>query len=105
MLAIAAAAFAALAFSPAAAATGTQVRVAYADLDLDREAGAQVLLRRIDRASTQACAARSGPMPLTERIRARRCIRAETEEAVRDVGNATLTALYYRRARVVIAQQ
>jgi UrcA family protein len=102
----AAIAFAGLAVLPAAAATPEAPRasVRYADLNLDGGAGASAMLRRINLAARDVCGARTGPMPLTERIRTRRCVRAETEAAVADLGNANVTALFYRRARVTIAQ-
>lgn len=103
---VAAVALAGLAASPANAAPTDEARasVRYADLNLDGDAGAAAMLRRINLAAKDVCGARTGPMPLTERIRTRRCVRAEAEAAVADVGNANLSAYYYnRRARVIIA--
>lgn len=104
MLAIAAA-FAALATSPVAAANeAPRANVRYGDLDLSGDAGANAMLRRINLAAAHVCGARSGPMPLSERIRTRQCQRAEAEAALEDVGNPALSARYYnQRGRVIIA--
>lgn len=101
----AALAFCAMALAPAAAATETpSTQIAFADLDLNREAGAAVMLGRIERAAQAACGHRTGLMPLRERMALRTCVRSESEDAVRDVGNATLTALLYnRRPRVTVS--
>ena len=93
---------AALGFMAAAPASAGTLR--YNELNLDQQAGAQAMLGRIEFAANAACGDRAGPMPLAQRAAIRRCVRDKSERAVSDVGNATLTALYYdRRPHITVA--
>ena len=101
-------AFGLMALAPASAATGVRSaeRVSYADLNLDNRAGAQIMLRRIRQAAGYVCGDSFGRLSLREHLAIRRCSRAATEQAVRDVGNANLMALYYgRRPDVTVAER
>jgi UrcA family protein len=103
MLALASAiAFGFAAAAPASAAERAAVRVSYADLNLDNRAGAEVMLRRLERAAEFVCGDRRGTIPLAVRIRVERCVNEEMADEVAELGHANVTALYYRRNPEVI---
>ena len=93
----AAAALAALlACAPAAAVAGqghdaARVRVAHQDLDLTAEAGARVLLQRLQTAAGVACRRDEGPRVSRDQTD---CRRAAVAGAVRRADAPALTALY-----------
>lgn len=96
----------ALGFAAAAPASAANLdsakRVTYAELDLDQRAGAEALLRRIERAANAMCGERGGAMPLAQRAAVRQCIRDRSDRAVARVDHAGLTALYYGRDPEVV---
>ena len=82
---------------PAAAAAGAETRsqtVSYADLDLDHDAGARALLLRINGAAKLVCSPE--PQELKDTAPHKACVRQATDQAVADVGNPKLNALYHR---------
>jgi UrcA family protein len=92
----------ALVTAPAAIAEPTissTVRVSYADLDLSREAGARVLLDRIEAASQKVCGPRPSPRNLKINIHYRACYRDAVSQAVAAVESPRLSALLDTPAR------
>ncbi len=85
--------------APAAAANyeSAAQTVSYADLNLDNRAGAEVMLRRIERAAAVVCRDQSGTMSLAQRASIRQCLASKTQRAVAAVGHGGLTALYNNR--------
>ncbi|GAN00180.1 hypothetical protein U91I_03845 [alpha proteobacterium U9-1i] len=75
--------------------------VRYGDLDLDYQADANVMVRRIARASDNVCGDDSSVVSLQERARANRCERVAERQAVADVGHPNVSARYYGRRPVV----
>ncbi|HEY7797660.1 MAG TPA: UrcA family protein [Hyphomonadaceae bacterium] len=71
----------------------SSVRVSYADLDLSREAGAYVLLQRIEAASQRVCGPRPSPRNLKIHIHYQACYRDAVSQAVAEVESPLLSAL------------
>lgn len=69
----------------------THTKVSYADLDLSSRAGAQTLLRRIDRATSKVCGKRPGVVPLKMMTRWTACRDAAVSNAIANVNSPTLT--------------
>lgn len=101
--ALACLAFGFLTATPALARDVNARRVSYADLDLSNDAGARVLLRRIDQAARAVCGDRSGPMPITKRNQIRMCIAETTGQTVAAVNAPVVTALYEGAPQIVVA--
>jgi UrcA family protein len=74
-----------------------EVRVTYSDLDLSRTQGAAELLRRVNRASRQACGAAHGRVPLDVRAADRACMQAANDRAVAQINNPIVLGLYIER--------
>ena len=78
--------------------------VSYADLSLENEKGVRVLYRRLQRASTKVCSARSldipGFLPILLRPgtarETRQCYRETLSNAVEKFDNEVLTRIYAR---------
>lgn len=84
--------------APAGAAetTRTQVEVRYADLNLETQAGAQVLLRRLDHAARQACGVERGGRGFAHH-RQSECAARALSKAVTAVGSPMLAQAYAER--------
>ncbi|MGE0830632.1 MAG: UrcA family protein [Hyphomonadaceae bacterium] len=96
--------FCAFAIAPANAATESfrTERVSYAGLDLNHDAGANVMLRRIQFAAREVCGDRTGRMSLRERAEIRACTSETMSKAVAAVGNDNLTRVFYGRPTITI---
>ncbi|MBX9745674.1 MAG: UrcA family protein, partial [Hyphomonadaceae bacterium] len=70
------------------------MRVAYADLDLNSDAGAGMLMRRIESAAERVCDFDYIERAPQRRSAARTCMRDAIESAVRQVDSARLQAMY-----------
>jgi UrcA family protein len=91
--------------APAAAEEELRSEVVYfGDLDLDAEAGASVLIRRIERASFNVCGDRAGRRPVTEVQYVGACAAETQEDAISDVGHPVVTALYYGYSPQVVIE-
>ena len=74
-----------------------EARIAYGDLDLSREAGANVLMARIDAAAREACGVRSGRVSLREHRLMRECVAAFAERAVAAAPSSAATSQFAER--------
>ncbi|WP_167755828.1 UrcA family protein [Vitreimonas flagellata] len=74
------------------------VRVEYGDLNVEADAGAEVLLNRIERAAARACGANQGRRPLSERAATRACVQQAVDQAVSTIDAPRLTALHFGAA-------
>jgi UrcA family protein len=74
-----------------------RVEVSYRDLDLTKVADAKQLYTRIDRAANHVCRTDFGITSRTEFIKGQ-CKAKAVEDAVHQVGDANLTAVYLERA-------
>ncbi len=93
--------------APASAGTNRQhqaVAVHYGDLNLSSEAGAKVLIRRVDQAARQACGVETGSRGLVRREQ-RRCRAEAMSEAIAEVNQPVVTTMFaeLRGARTVFA--
>ena len=72
------------------------VKVSYADLNLKKEAGAQVLYRRLQNAAKQACGVRSLSVEgsVSNIVEARRCYREALSAAVEQIDNEMVTNIH-----------
>lgn len=70
------------------------VKVAYDDLDISRDAGARVLLVRIEQAARRICGDRPAPRLVTANLRHQSCIGSAVSGAVSHVNSPRLTALF-----------
>ena len=75
---------------------GVSVKVSYADLNLKKEAGAQVLYRRLQNAAKQACDIRSFRVEgsLSNIAESRRCYRGALSAAVEQIDNEIVTNIH-----------
>ena len=74
------------------------VTVSYADLDMTRAEGVEVFYRRIKNAANQVCGVHIGDRELLDVITAKsKCVKSAMAEAVKNVHNDQLDALYYRK--------
>jgi UrcA family protein len=83
--------------APAALAKPAGLRVEYADLNLNSEAGAEVMLRRLNRAAASVCGDSYGRRPIEAREAVRACMSDAVERAVSALDHPTVTALYRGR--------
>lgn len=74
----------------------TRITVSYADLNLDTEAGASVLLRRIEQAGREACGFDRSAKGMV-RHTARACYKKAVTRAVATVGAPVLTHMFAER--------
>ena len=86
----------ALAAAPAADAL-PQVAVTFADLDLASDAGAALLLRRIEAAARQVCGDPRELQPVARSMRVQQCNAQAIERAVTKVGAPKVTLAYRAR--------
>ena len=86
----------ALAAAPAADAL-PQVAVTFADLDLASDAGAALLLRRIEAAARQVCGNPRELQPVARSMRVQQCNAQAIERAVTKVGAPKVTLAYRAR--------
>ncbi len=78
---------------------GSSIKVRYGDLDLFTEPGVTELYQRINRAARKVCNSDIGSS-IPERMRAWRfCVDTAVANAVRDVNNQNLTAMFRQKAR------
>lgn len=78
------------------------VAVHYGDLDLSRPHQAAVLLRRVGRASLEACGASVGSLrEYKAAVRASDCYRASMRQAVDAIDAPAVTSLYNHRSTQV----
>jgi UrcA family protein len=95
--------------APAIAQTAAQeVReevVYIGDVDRYSEAGADVILSRIDRAASHVCGAQGGAMPLPQRVDIRGCTYDAQEDAVDQVNSSVVTAMYYGYTPEVVVSE
>ncbi len=75
------------------------------DVDAYSEAGADTIVRRIERAAGHVCGDRSGPMPLPERVDVNACAVDAEENAIHDADNPVLTARYYGYSPEVVVSE
>ncbi|NOX70903.1 MAG: UrcA family protein [Gammaproteobacteria bacterium] len=89
--------------APAAASLGTDkalesnsVRVSYADLNLEKEAGAQTLYNRLQRASKQACGVKSyrNAGSIGAKTAMHRCYREALSASIKKIDNDELTKIH-----------
>lgn len=73
------------------------VRVYVADLDLARPEGVRTLLSRLRVASEQACGPHPVLLAISETQRYQACRTTAQENAVRQLGNASVTAAFEQR--------
>lgn len=108
-LCVAACAFATL-IAPASAAETTRshaaVTVHYGDLNLASEAGAKVLIRRLDQAARQVCGGDAFARGLARREQ-RTCRTEAVTQAVADVNQPMVTTMFAERqdGRFAVAQR
>lgn len=96
-LAVSALAFAAMATPLAAKETSRNaVTLSYADLDLTSEAGANALLRRVDRAARQVCGITHAQRGLFQRQR-RQCVAETVGETVAKIDAPVVTQMHATR--------
>jgi UrcA family protein len=74
-----------------------QVAVTFADLDLASDAGATLLLRRIEAAARQVCGDPRELQPMARSMRVRQCNAQAIERAVTKVGAPKVTLAYRAR--------
>lgn len=79
--------------------------VSYANLDLGTEAGARAMLERIDDAARSVCGDTRGRISLSERTVVRACIAETKQQAVAELNNPTVTAMFEGQAPAVIIAQ
>src|SRR5512138_3737028 len=72
--------------------------VSYADLDLSREAGARVMLSRLERAASTVCGGRPDIHIINQLMLYRACTRKAMDGAVAQLGSSKVSALYGRPA-------
>jgi UrcA family protein len=70
--------------------------VSYGDLDLSREAGARVMLDRLQLAASKVCGSQPDMHSLERTMRYRSCLRQAMDGAVARVGSPAVDALYGR---------
>ena len=75
------------------------VKVKYADLDLSKPAGAETLLLRIKRAAHSVCGGASDPWDGQAFKHERECFNDAVANAVRQVNNSNLTAMYREHSK------
>jgi UrcA family protein len=99
-----AAALAALSLSAAAQANSidvygedARVEIPYGDLDLKRQAGADVMLRRVSQAATVACGGRPDIRLIRERLAFRECVGDMTKSVVYELNMPLVTATYLQK--------
>jgi UrcA family protein len=100
--------FGLMAAAPASAAQfePNSQRVSFADLNLDNEAGAQAMLRRIDRAAHMVCDDRAGARLLSDRRIARQCVAETKRNAVSELNHPMVSALFYgREPNIIVASR
>lgn len=72
--------------------------VSYSDIDLNDEAGARVMLRRIERAAKNVCGANDGGfITLQEQAAIRACAKDAAQKVVADLNRPVVTALFEGR--------
>ncbi len=81
-----------------------KAEIRYADLDLSDAGSATQLYTRIERAAHNVCHLETGPNARALMLE-RRCVAKAVSDAVQDVGNTNLTAVYLARSgkRAVVA--
>ncbi|MEP7245140.1 MAG: UrcA family protein [Gammaproteobacteria bacterium] len=79
---------------------GSSIKVKFGDLNLSSQSGVSALYRRLDRASRQVCNMENDPviarMHRSEWIE---CYQTAFGNAVRDVNNKTLTAMFQQKIK------
>jgi len=75
---------------------GTTMKVSYADLNLEKEAGAEILYQRLQKAAKQVCSGRTLTVKgsLTEAAARTSCIRDTLDEAVKHVNNQHVSKIH-----------
>jgi len=84
------------AFASADELKGRAEKVTYSDLDVDKDAGAEVLYRRLQQASKRVCGVESikSAGGIRQISRQQECYRSTLDRAVAKVNNATLTSIH-----------
>jgi UrcA family protein len=84
------------AFASADGLKGRAEKVTYSDLDVDKNAGAEVLYRRLQQASKRVCGVESikNAGGIRQVARQQECYRSTLDEAVAKVNNAALTSIH-----------
>ena len=80
--------------NPADFVKGTSVKVKYHDLDLGTPDGVQVLYKRIEKAARRVCTDDAMPGDPMWHSHWRYCFKSAVANAVKDVDNKWLTAMY-----------
>lgn len=103
ILAVAVVAFTAVGNGPRTVNTGSgepaEITVSYDELNLESEAGAEALLRRIERAASKVCGSASRPVELWKHSPFRECVSGAMERAVYSVNAPLVSDLYERNKR------
>ena len=78
------------------------VMVSYAELDLSKERGADQMLRRLDRAASQACGGKPalGPLDLSTRSIYKACVHGALVQAIADLNHPMVSQMYAKRRSV-----
>ncbi len=74
--------------------TKPQVTVSYADLDLSREAGARVMLDRLESAASHVCGGWPDMHILNQIVRYHACTRQAMDDAIARLDSPKVSALY-----------
>ena len=75
---------------------GRTEKVTYADLDVEKEAGAEVLYRRLQQASKRVCGVESikSAGSIREVSQQQQCYRSTLDQAVAKIANPALTSIH-----------
>ena len=79
---------------------GTSIKVKYHDLDLSTQAGAEALYTRIQRAARRVCDLDREPADPFRLSHWQYCYKAAVANAVNDVNNKNLTAMYREKNKL-----
>lgn len=79
---------------------GHSIKVKFWDLNLATPSGTTELYRRIERAARRVCELDSGPMTAKRFYFRKQCEQTAIANAVRDVNNAALTAMYRQKNKL-----
>jgi UrcA family protein len=82
------------AFAEQSSERGTSIKVKFGDLNLADPVGIETLYKRIERAARQVCDVDASPSDPLHTSHWRYCYRTAVSNAVRDVNNQKLTAMY-----------
>ncbi len=80
-----------------AAEPGTSIKVKYGDLNLASPSGVEVLYKRIQKAARRVCTIDSAPADPVHVSHWQDCYRTAFANAIRDVDNQPLTAMYRQK--------